>query len=488
MTGTLIEGLASMKTLDIEHIFKSSPDIHCVLGAGGKIEHINAQLTTVLGWNEEEVKGRTLDSLMHPDEALNVMCASDRAGERLQHEAVCTHRFMHKDGSFRWVEWSRTALPVQGDYLVGRDVTTRTKASLENASQQQLFEESLKLSKSGYFTVNPITQKTFWSEGIYLIHGIDPTSPPPLLADAINYYHPEDRAKVDAHVASAIAHGTPFDFQLRLVRDNDGQERLVHAIGFARYNDAGEVIELFGIFRDLTDDASTVRQEELEHFAYMASHDLREPLRIMRMYLGLFGAGIDATSTTQNASYWPRIEHSAARMDSLIEALSHYAIAGQRIELEPVSLSEIVDEATTQLSSKYSLEQIELDLFNPLPVVFGNHASLRDVFVRLLDNAFKFSAKDDHVVRVSVEWLDVGSHVEVIVRDNGPGFEDRYADRLFQPFSKLPTGKEGPGMGLAIVKRIIRQCDGSIWAVSAPGEGTSIHLTLLGASLEDLAP
>ena len=468
--------MSVLDTLDFTKLFSEASDIHCVVDQQGIILCVNERMQESLGWSVSSLVGKSLDELIHEEDLQRTTS--------LDTSQLAVSKFRHEDGSWRWIEWSATPLGQGRLYAVGRDVTARVKEEEMLMRQKRLFAQSLKLSRAGYFLVDAVTQEIFWSDEIYTIHGVRPETYTPVLEDAIKFYHPEDRPKVEAHLARAVEYKAPFEFQLRLIRKNDGQERLVHSIGLTRQNDDGEVIEVFGVFRDVTEDLSTVRQEELEQFSYMASHDLREPLRILRMYLELSQMALDGGDMDDLKDYWSRVTHSAARMDSLINDLSRYAMAGQRVELRAVSLEDIIEDAMERVQ-RHAKIVAEVQISPDLPHVFGDRVRLMRAFEQLISNAFKYGQDAEGSLRIGVNWLDKGSHVEITLCDRGPGIEERFTEKVFRPFHKLEQGKEGTGMGLAIVRRIIRQCDGRVWATSTPGKGACFHISLLRADAHE---
>lgn len=466
--------MSLLDTINFQTLFTKSPDIHCVVNREGELLQVNPRMEACLGWRTSQLQGMSLGELLHEDEEV-------RGFNVFEGPKVVVSRFRHADGSWRWIEWSTTPLGEDLFYAVGRDITVRVKHEETLTRQKRLFAESLKLSRAGYFLVDTVTQDLYWSEEIYTIHGMHPETYTPQLEEAINFYHPEDRPKVEAHLARAIEYKAPFEFQLRLIRGNDHQERLVQSIGMTRQNEAGEVIEIFGVFRDVTEDLSTVRQEELEQFSYMASHDLREPLRILRMYLELSQMSLEEGNREELLDHWDRVMHSATRMDGLINDLSKYAMAGQRVELRAVSLPEVIRDALSRVKHEVGREAT-VQIAQDIPAVIGDRVRLTRAFEQLLHNAFKYGQDPTSgEVHVDVTWADMGSHVQVTLCDGGPGIEQRFLEKIFRPFHKLEQGKDGTGMGLAIVRRIIRQCDGRVWASSSSTQGACFHVTLLRA-------
>jgi signal transduction histidine kinase len=227
---------------------------------------------------------------------------------------------------------------------------------------------------------------------------------------------------------------------------------------------------------------------ELEAFSYSVSHDLRAPLRAMdgfsRMLIERHAEGLSAEAH----HYLERIRGSGQRMSQLIDDLLAFA----RLSRQPLTrrtvlptrlVREVLDELAPERQDRTIHERIA-----ELPACQADPMLLKQVFVNLLSNALKFTR------RQAVAQIDVGAasvHDEVIyhVRDNGAGFDLRYADKLFGVFQRLhrATDFEGTGVGLAICQRIIHRHGGRIWADAAPGQGATFFFTLGAAIAADAA-
>lgn len=216
---------------------------------------------------------------------------------------------------------------------------------------------------------------------------------------------------------------------------------------------------------------------EQESFSYTVSHDLRAPLRALNGFASILTAEERDNLTPNGRTLLDRIAHNAVRMGELIDDLLQFSRLGrEQLRREDVDLAEVARVVTKELKEEYPATRVRL---GPLPVVSGDAAMLRQVFANLIGNAFKFSAKrDDAEVEVGVEERD-GERV-VFVRDNGAGFDMRYAAKLFGVFQRMHRESEfpGTGVGLAIVKRVVERHGGRVWAESAPEAGATFFITL----------
>jgi signal transduction histidine kinase len=218
---------------------------------------------------------------------------------------------------------------------------------------------------------------------------------------------------------------------------------------------------------------------ELEAFSYSVSHDLRAPLRAINGFAGIVAEEYADHLPPEGRRYLDKVAAGALRMGQLIDGLLAFSRL-QRQELEPqqVDLKVLVDEAWEDLAPDRHGRRVEL-IVGDLPPCEGDPRLLRHVVTNLLDNAVKYT-RGESVALVEVGAERVDHETVYHVRDNGAGFDMRYADKLFMVFQRLHRDDEyeGTGIGLALVQRIVQRHGGRIWAESAPGEGATFLFTL----------
>jgi signal transduction histidine kinase len=218
---------------------------------------------------------------------------------------------------------------------------------------------------------------------------------------------------------------------------------------------------------------------ELEAFTYSVSHDLRAPLRHMDGFSRILQEEFGARLPDEARHYLDRIRSAATNMAHLVEDLLHLSRVGRQLpRRQRTSLNTLVQEAKAEALAEAGGRQIRWKI-QSLPDVDADPVLLRQVFTNLLSNAVKFSRKQDQAVIEIGARHDAGKLV-IFVRDNGAGFDPRYADKLFGVFQRLHTQDEyeGTGIGLATVQRIIHKHGGNIWADSQPGAGATFSFTL----------
>ena len=224
---------------------------------------------------------------------------------------------------------------------------------------------------------------------------------------------------------------------------------------------------------------------ELEQFAYVASHDLQEPLRMVSSYCGLLARRYKGKLGGDADEYIHFAVDGAMRMRCLIDDLLLYSRVGRRDKpFAPINSIDSVRGALANLGMAIENAHAVITC-DPLPTVLADPSQLTQVFQNLIGNALKFRGGQDSRIRVSARCLSETndpSQWVFSVQDNGMGFEQQFDDRVFVIFQRLHTKEEypGSGMGLAITKKIIERHGGRIWVESTPGVGTTFFFTLRG--------
>ncbi len=220
--------------------------------------------------------------------------------------------------------------------------------------------------------------------------------------------------------------------------------------------------------------------KELESFSYSVSHDLRAPLRHVIGYIELLQKNASPVLDEKSLRYLMTISESAKRMGILIDDLLDFSRIG-RIEMQETMFSpeQLIEEVRSELQHEMTGREIAWQI-GPLPDIHGDRSLMKLVFLNLLANAIKFTASRE---RATIE-IGTASGAEnetvVFVRDNGVGFDMKYADKLFGVFQRLHgTGEfEGTGIGLANVQRIIHRHGGRTWAEGSVEGGATLYFSI----------
>ncbi|MGE5379228.1 MAG: sensor histidine kinase, partial [Candidatus Aminicenantes bacterium] len=217
---------------------------------------------------------------------------------------------------------------------------------------------------------------------------------------------------------------------------------------------------------------------ELEQFAYIASHDLQEPLRMIASYSQLLTRRYEGKLDSKADQYINYITEGVQRMQTLIMDLLHYSrTATSKEDLKPVDLNIVMTEVLTDL--KVAVETSHADIrVSPLPALMANHTQIRQLFQNLIGNAIKF--RGDEIPVIEVGALEEAERWLFSIKDNGIGIDQEYSEKVFMLFQRLNDREKypGTGIGLAVCKKIVERHGGKIWIESEAGKGTTFFFTI----------
>ncbi|MCW5874453.1 MAG: PAS domain-containing protein [Anaerolineales bacterium] len=272
----------------------------------------------------------------------------------------------------------------------------------------------------------------------------------------------------------------------------DGVSRNYLNLQFPLLDEQDEITGLGGIWTDITEQKqleSSLRRknldlersnQELEQFAYVASHDLQEPLRMVSSYMQLLESRYKDKLDDDAKEFISFAVDGATRMQRLIQDLLAFSRVGTRGRApEEVDSAVSLAEALQNLSVRIQENGARIQQ-GKLPTVFVDRNQLTQVLQNLVGNAIKFRAEREPIIKINAERR--GHFYEFRVEDNGIGFDQKHAERIFVIFQRLNSRElyEGTGIGLAISKKIIERHGGRIWVESQPGQGTTFYFTLPG--------
>ena len=309
------------------------------------------------------------------------------------------------------------------------------------------------------------------------------------------FIHPEDRAATDAIVENVMKADASLYFENRF-RSRDGNYRW---LGWTIAPFAAEGL-LYIFARDITERRERENEiqrlnadleqrtlslqmlnQELESFSYSLAHDLRTPLRSISAYSEMLAAGEAGELSAEVIRMVRTINRNSARMTQLMDDfLAFFRVARKDVKQETIAMSAVAREAIAAIGPDGKRE-IDIRVAT-LPAAKGDPAMVLQVFVNLISNAVKFTAKRE---RAEIEigcWPDKTPHV-YFVKDNGVGFNMKYYSRLFGVFERLHRREEfdGTGIGLAIVQKIVQRHGGAVWAESVVDQGATFYFTLEAA-------
>jgi PAS domain S-box-containing protein len=305
--------------------------------------------------------------------------------------------------------------------------------------------------------------------------------------------HPEDFALCMDTYMQAFTARRPFSMEYRL-RRCDGAYRWMLDCGAPRHDAAGRFAGFIGSCVDITERKQAEDSErqagvllrlataQMEQFLFAASHDLKEPLRMVASYTALLARRYGAQLDERAHRYIRYAAEGASRMSSLIDGILEFAsVSRQRVApRQVVDVSALLAEVVADLEDSIAASRARL-CWSDLPPVWGSQPLVKLVLHNLVGNALKFRGARAPEVEVRADPL--GGMWRFEVRDNGIGFEPRFSEEIFAMFRRLQPRSDvsGNGVGLAICREIVGLHDGQIWAEGRPGQGASIFFTLPAA-------
>ena len=365
------------------------------------------------------------------------------------------------------------------------DITERKRAAealrRANAYNRSLLEASL----DPLVTIAPDGKITDVNRATEHVTGI--TRQELVGTDFSDYF--TDPQKARASYQQVYREGSVQDYELEVRHRNGRITPVVYNASLYR-DEAGNAMGVFAAARDITErkraeealkqySAELARSNaDLQQFAYVASHDLQEPLRMVASYTQLLARRYKGKLDADADDFIGYAVDGAHRMKNLINDLLAYSRVGTRgKEFAFTNCEAVLQEVLANLQTAIE-ESSAAVTYDPLPEVWADASQLVQVFQNLIGNALKFRGRQPPRVHISSESQD--GHWRFVVRDNGIGIEPQYLERIFVIFQRLHThaAYPGAGMGLAIAKKIVERHSGRIWVESKRGEGSTFYFTI----------
>jgi signal transduction histidine kinase/CHASE3 domain sensor protein len=379
------------------------------------------------------------------------------------------------------------------------DIDELKKANDELKFLNYSFSNAEKIAGFGYWKYNLFTDKYTFSDNFYRLMGIDPDIEKPSAKELGKHIHPHDYESImKVHYDSLQTH-QDSSAMCRYIMPN-GEIRYIMAVGSFTKNSKGHTVKI-GVNYDITEQfQKTLALEEnnkelqlinaeLESFNNIASHDLQEPLRKIQLFISRIEEKEKALSE-QGKEYFSKIQLAANRMQALLIDLLNYSrtVKGDKV-FEKTNLNDVVSQVIQDLTQNIEDKKAEINV-GALPVIMGIPFQMEQLFVNLISNSLKYSKEDvPPVISITSEKISANemfngeainekAYHKIVVADNGIGFRQEYADKIFLLFKRLETDSKytGTGLGLAICKRIIDNHDGFIKVKAKPDEGAKFSI------------
>ncbi len=451
----------------------------------------NPAFCNLLGYSEKDLKKMNFKQITHPDhlgvniEGLNALRRGDIPSFRLE------KKYIRKSGESVWVDMSTAPVRDKAgnlEYLVThvQDINERKKAESELSRSREKLEVALECGNIGIWERNLLNDTLTCDNRMCQIFGIKSRNKEVSFEDLINE---EDIRHFDDVVHKALKDGSSFETVFRTKPEN-GITKYITTNAVLNKNENGETVSMTGVCFDVTamkegaekavmklNEELLRSNMELESFAYVASHDLQEPLRMVSSFTQMLERKYHDQLDQDARDYIKFAVDGAKRMYELINGLLEYSrIQTRGTGFSSVNMNKVYDKVVQNLSLKISEKGAKITK-TKLPFINADESQMIQLLQNLVENGIKFS-RDIPRIHISGELRD-GKHL-ISVSDNGMGIDRQYFERIFKIFQRLMPKEEfeGTGIGLAICRRIVERHNGKIWVESEPGKGSTFHFII----------
>jgi PAS domain S-box-containing protein len=528
MTSNLINSSSSFKLepQQVMKVFDLMPDLVYVLNLDKQnLHYTNARLYDVLGytWDDVVQMNYTLGPVMVHDDIHTFGAELSETFDSLTEDSVTEFsiNFRHKNGNIRKLRNRGTVMTRHPDgrnqfiVVVAEDITESRMYEKILAEKLNLLErqkDQMETAESifnyGSWEYDANESITTYSDGLFRLLGLSPDDYPEGKMARLYYNQfivPEDAQRVMDCMSDASANKKPdFYLEHQII---DANEKLKHVAMKARcfYDNNGNMSRILGVIADRTEvEAYQVELErrlvalkksnsELEQFAYVASHDLQEPLRKIIAFGERLNHKYTDALSSEGKFYVDRMINASNRMQTMIQDLLTYSrVARQNDIFQQVSLKEVFKQVLSDLEIKIQEKQATIT-FDNLPKIMANSIQMYQLFQNLLTNALKFTKPEVPVIitvkcekaspleiKQNLEMSPFVNYYKITVSDNGIGLEQEYAEKIFALFQRLHgrSEYEGTGLGLAICRKIVEGHQGQIRATGTLNVGTEFTIYL----------
>ncbi len=484
-------------------LFAYAPDGIVIADPESHYIDANASVCRMLGYTRDELIGMHASDIVIQSEIQHIEPALSAINVRSDYHREWT--FRRKDGSVFEAEVIATKMP-DGNLLgMIRDITERRRAELDVRESKARLNFALETIQIGQWELDLVDHTAHRTLEHDRIFGYSSLQPSWTFEMFLEHVLPEDRSEVEQKFRESIAAHAKWSFECR-IRRVDGEVRWIWAAGTHQANKEGKMIRMVGIVQDITERKmaeNTIRllnneleqrvldrtaqleeaNRELEAFSYSVSHDLRAPLRAVDGFSQAVVEDFGPQLPEEGRRQLQTIRHAAQRMGELIDDLLTFSrLSRQPLKKQTVNTEELVHAALAEVGAQGEGRKVQIK-FGDLPPCEGDRSLLKQVWINLLSNAFKYSRKRAEAI-IEIGCTDQNGEKVYFVRDNGSGFDMRYADKLFRVFQRLHRAEEfeGTGVGLAIVQRIVHRHGGRVWVDAAVDRGAAFYFTLNGGA------
>ncbi|MCB0761473.1 MAG: PAS domain S-box protein [Flavobacteriales bacterium] len=459
---------------------------------------VNKKFARILGYTTEEIMELDYTRILAPEFREPVTRLREELYEGSRDSYEIEKQFVRKDGHLIWVK-------VFGFGIKQIDGNTELVVHLiTETDREKRFEYLIKESEERFKNVVESSNTWFWeidTNGCwrYISNNFTNITGYPVNdligVQMTDYRSSEERALFVETIKKLRDHPEGFADLEGKFRCANGEYIRISASGVPIFNESGELAYYRGSTTNITERVKaqealmkTMRDlqssnQELEQFAYAASHDLQEPVRLMTSYAQLLETRLIDNMDEDTNRYLSYIVQSGKRMRTLIQSLLEFSRLGrQDINLMVTQPAEIISTVLEDLAVTIQQSKATISV-REIPLVISDPLLMRRIFQNLISNAIKFSRKGENP-RIKISAIPHDQVVQITVEDNGIGIKSDFSEEVFTIFKRLHARDqyEGTGIGLTVCRKLIELHGGKIWIESVPDQGTKVHFTLAAGS------
>ncbi|MDJ1503026.1 PAS domain S-box protein [Xanthocytophaga agilis] len=498
-------------------LIENAKDIITLNDARGYYTYVSPAIKSVMGYTEEELLGKPWFHFIHPDH-IPTLIADNYLLRQPGHSLTYQLRFQHKDTTWHWVETqitNMTHIPYIGAYVCNfQDITLQRNAQEFLEQSEERLRQLANLVPQIIWTAATDGTVDYFNDRWYEFTGFEPDSTG---TSWINILHPDDVEHCLAAWKYSIQTGHFYQVEYRFKDRIQGGYRWFLGKALPIKDAEGTIIRWFGSCTDIDDQKQWTEElerlvqlrteelqrsnDDLQQFAHVTSHDLKEPLRKIRVFNSLLIKELGDNLSDQAKLYLQKMTSASERMDSMITGVLNYSGLNQLEHTQSeIDLNQILKAIENDLEVVISQKNAVIHYSN-LPAVQGYGVLLHQLFYNLLNNALKFSRKDTPPqIVIRSQYLSPDKMVSFLrseckdiivpdsdqeyyvieIEDNGIGFEPSEAKQIFRTFARLHSRDqyEGTGLGLALCKKIVERHNGFITANGKSGQGAVFYIFL----------
>ena len=482
-------------------IVQSSEDAIIRKDLNGIITHWNPAAEKIYGFKAAETVGQNI-KLIIPKERMEEN--HELVRRVLRGEQIKSWETVRRTKYGSTIDIALSLAPIRDEHgkitalaSIERDISERVMIQRRLNRISEELQMATEAARIGTWFLDFNRETAQCNDELYRLLGLDPRPGPEDIGFFFDFIHPDDRrGRLENTRALIDKASSELTDEFRIIR-KDGRIRWLAVRGRIISNASDEPVQMAGVNFDITDikqarEAEQLAQmqlaakvaqleqknQELDQFAYAASHDLKAPLRAMRNYSDFLYEDLADSLSGEQKQYLEGLKNAAGQGQQLIDDLLGYSrIGGVPVKTERVDMHAMINEVKSYLNLS---SDIDLNVQNNWPVFEADPMLLLQILKNLVANAVKFSTSA--LKRVDIGWRqpDKNGCIELFVRDNGIGIEPQYQQQIFGIFQRLHTGREyeGTGIGLAVVKKAALELGGAVRVESTQGEGSTFFVEL----------